>query len=117
MAVTTPIAEENLAVGKEPGAPTGFRAPILAPKKTLWRLAGEILARGGPGYLQFAITNVCNARCDFCGFAADKFDPRQRRAVTLEQARDVIDISGQKPYRPPSLCRGRTAAFIKTCAR
>jgi MoaA/NifB/PqqE/SkfB family radical SAM enzyme len=92
MAINVTIAEENLAVGKEPGAPTGFPAPVLTPRKTFWRLAGEILAHGGPGYLQFAITNICNAKCDFCGFAADKFDPRQRRSVTLEQAREVIDI-------------------------
>jgi len=36
---------------------------------------------------------VCNAKCDFCGFAADRFDARQRRSVTLQEARDVIDIS------------------------
>ncbi len=56
------------------------------------RAIGEVLEHGGPGYLQFAITNVCNARCDFCGFAVDRFDPRQRRSVTLAQARDVVDV-------------------------
>ncbi len=66
--------------------------PVVKPKRSFPRLLGEILAHGGPGYLQFAITNVCNATCDFCGFAVDRFDPRQRRSVTLEQARDVIDI-------------------------
>src|ERR1700689_3577306 len=66
--------------------------PVVKPRKKLPQLLGEILNHGGPGYLQFAITNVCNARCDFCGFAVDKFDPRQRRSVTLEEARDVIDI-------------------------
>jgi MoaA/NifB/PqqE/SkfB family radical SAM enzyme len=55
-------------------------------------LIREVLAHGGPGYLQFAITNVCNARCDFCNFAVDRFDPKQRRSVTLAQARDVIGI-------------------------
>jgi MoaA/NifB/PqqE/SkfB family radical SAM enzyme len=90
------IARPNVAIGKGPGAPTESPAPpapVVTPKKTFWRLAGEVLAHGGPGYLQFAITNICNAKCDFCGFAADKFDPRQRRTVTLEQALDVIDIS------------------------
>jgi MoaA/NifB/PqqE/SkfB family radical SAM enzyme len=53
----------------------------------------EVLANGGPGYLQFAITNICNAKCDFCGFAIDRFDPKQRRSVTLQEARDVIDIA------------------------
>jgi MoaA/NifB/PqqE/SkfB family radical SAM enzyme len=93
MATDASIAQENIAVGKEPGAPTRSRAPVRAPGKTFWRLAGEILAHGGPGFLQFAITNICNAKCGFCGFATDKFDPRRHRAVTLEQARDVIDIS------------------------
>lgn len=43
--------------------------------------------------MQFAITNVCNAKCDFCGFAVDRFDPKQRRSVTLQEARMVIDIA------------------------
>ena len=56
-------------------------------------MIGEVLRHGGPGYLQFAITNICNARCDFCGFAVDRFDPKQRRSVTLKEAKDVIDIA------------------------
>jgi MoaA/NifB/PqqE/SkfB family radical SAM enzyme len=50
------------------------------------------LDHGGPGYLQFAITNVCNAKCDFCGFAVERLEPAQHRSVTLAQARDVVDI-------------------------
>ena len=52
-----------------------------------------MLDHGGPGYLQFAITNICNADCGFCGFARSKFDPKARRSVTLQEARDVIDIA------------------------
>lgn len=70
-----------------------FTSPVARPKKSGWQLFKEVLQHGGPGYLQFAITNVCNAKCDFCGFAVDKFDPRQRRSVTLEEARDAIDIA------------------------
>jgi MoaA/NifB/PqqE/SkfB family radical SAM enzyme len=66
--------------------------PAPRKQKSGWQLFRETLAHGGPGYLQFAITNICNAKCDFCGFAVNRFDPRQRRMVTLEQARDVIDI-------------------------
>ena len=66
---------------------------IAPPKKSGWQLFKEVLDHGGPGYLQFAITNICNARCDFCGFAVDRFDPKQRRSVTLQEARDVIDIA------------------------
>ncbi|HMJ90037.1 MAG TPA: radical SAM protein, partial [Candidatus Acidoferrum sp.] len=66
---------------------------IEVPRKSGWQLFKEVLAHGGPGYLQFAITNICNAKCDFCGFAVDKFDPKARRSVTLEEARDAIDIA------------------------
>jgi MoaA/NifB/PqqE/SkfB family radical SAM enzyme len=79
-----------------PTAPTGSGMaalrPVPRPRKGLFKLLGEVLRDGGPGYLQFAITNICNAKCDFCGFAVDRFDPKQRRSVTLQEARDVIDI-------------------------
>src|SRR5437016_4790936 len=71
----------------------GFARPVVKPVKSLSRLLGEVLSHGGPGYLQFAITNICNAKCDFCGFAVDRFDPKQRRSVTLKEAKDAIDIA------------------------
>src|SRR3989454_3488868 len=70
-----------------------FPKPVARAKKSVFRLLGEVLDHGGPGYLQFAITNICNAKCDFCGFAVDRFDPKQRRSVTLQEARDVIAIA------------------------
>ena len=71
---------------------TDFTRPVARPKKSVLKLIGEVLDHGGPGYLQFAITNLCNARCDFCNFAVDRFDPKQRRSVTLQEAQDVVDI-------------------------
>src|SRR5262249_3309063 len=65
-------------------------APVKRPGTSAWRLFRDVLDHGGPGYLQFAITNICNAKCDFCGFAVDRFDARMRRSVTLQEARDVI---------------------------
>src|SRR5207248_5403188 len=67
--------------------------PVQRPAKSVLKLAAEVLDHGGPGYLQFAITNICNAKCDFCGFAVDRFDPKMRRSVTLKEAKDVIDIA------------------------
>ena len=67
--------------------------PVVRPKKSVLKLVGEVLNHGGPGYLQFAITNICNADCDFCGFARSKFDPKARSSVTLQEARAVIDIA------------------------
>src|SRR3954464_5331974 len=72
--------------------PSASQTAVTPPRKSAWKLLGEVLDHGGPGYLQFAITNICNAKCDFCGFAVDRFDPKQRRSVTLAEARDVIDI-------------------------
>jgi MoaA/NifB/PqqE/SkfB family radical SAM enzyme len=73
-------------------APIQAPGPVTRPKGGVFKLIGEVLHHGGPGYLQFAITNICNAKCDFCGFAVDRFDPKKRRSVTLAEARDVIDI-------------------------
>src|SRR5437879_4076455 len=67
--------------------------PVVKPKPSVFKLIGEVLRHGGPGYLQFAITNVCNAKCDFCGFAVDRFDPKQRRSVARQAAKAVIGIA------------------------
>jgi len=75
-----------------PAAPPPAASPVARPRTSVLKLLGDVLDHGGPGYLQFAITNICNAKCDFCGFAVDRFDPRQRKSVTLAEARDVIDI-------------------------
>ena len=83
------VAEVALAAS---GAHT-FSTPVNRSKKGTLKLVGEVLNHGGPGYLQFAITNICNADCDFCGFARSKFDPKARRSVTLQEARDAIDIA------------------------
>jgi MoaA/NifB/PqqE/SkfB family radical SAM enzyme len=84
-----PTAEPVSAAGAAPD----FSKPVTRPKKGVLKLMGEVLKHGGPGYLQFAITNICNADCDFCGFARSKFDPKARRSVTLQEARDAIDIA------------------------
>jgi len=72
--------------------PPDFSKPVMRLKKGALKLIGEVLNHGGPGYLQFAITNICNADCDFCGFARSKSNPKAGRSVTLQEARDVIDI-------------------------
>src|ERR1700748_3021885 len=82
------------AARKNTPAPAGdFPQPVVRPKKGALKLFKEVLNHGGPGYLQFAITNICNADCGFCGFARSKFDPKARRSVTLDEAKRVIDIA------------------------
>ncbi len=86
------IATGSDAPSARPGPEAGASRPVPRPRTGPLQLIGEVLRDGGPGYLQFAITNLCNAKCDFCGFAVDQLDPKQRRSVTLQEARDVIDI-------------------------
>jgi MoaA/NifB/PqqE/SkfB family radical SAM enzyme len=92
----TDMSTAQLASAAAPSATVGpgvdFSRPVRRPETSRFKLFREVLQHGGPGYLQFAITNICNAKCDFCGFAVDRFDPKQRRSVTLQEARDVIDI-------------------------
>jgi MoaA/NifB/PqqE/SkfB family radical SAM enzyme len=87
---TTPRA---VAAAPPTASASDLSIPVVRPKKSVLKLVGEVLNHGGPGYLQFAITNICNADCDFCGFARSKFDPKARSSVTLQEARAVIDIA------------------------
>ena len=104
------LTAETISTGqKPPTAAPPARGPVALKRKSLLKLAGEILDHGGPGYLQFAITNICNAKCDFCGFARDKFDPRQRRSVSLERGAECHRHLRPKPHRLPSFRRRRTA--------
>src|SRR6267378_3265337 len=89
----TLTATEPKRADAPPAPAADFSKPVAKPRKSTFKLIGEVLNHGGPGYLQFAITNICNAKCDFCGFAVDRFDPKQRRSVTLQEAKDVIDIA------------------------
>ena len=93
--MTTDTASDIQVPRAEGKIPPGRTSPPpIRPKKTgALTLFREVLRHGGPGYLQFAITNLCNADCDFCGFARSKFDPKARRSVTLEEARRVIDVA------------------------
>lgn len=90
--MNAPLPEVSSAAPPAASA-VALSAPVVRPKQSVLKLIGEVLKHGGPGYLQFAITNICNADCGFCGFARSKFDPAARRSVTLKEARDVIDIA------------------------
>src|SRR3954454_2732732 len=92
---TATLTAPDAPATKAPAPAPDFSKPVSRPTKSVFKLLGEVLAHGGPGYLQFAITNICNAKCDFCGFAVDRFDPKKRRSVTLQEAKDVIDIAGK----------------------
>ena len=91
--MSTALLNRSAAPTAAAGPGVDFSRPVQRPRTSSLKLFRDVLQHGGPGYLQFAITNICNAKCDFCGFAVDRFDPKKRRSVTLQEARDVIDIS------------------------
>jgi MoaA/NifB/PqqE/SkfB family radical SAM enzyme len=93
MSNASATVEPPPAESTRPAAPVDYSRPVVLPKKSAWKLFREVLDHGGPGYLQFAITNICNADCGFCGFARSQFDPKARRSVTLKEAQDVVDIA------------------------
>ena len=51
---------------------------------------------GGPSTCQFAITNVCNAACDFCNFSRDKLSKDHSRSVSLEDGLRALEILRQQ---------------------
>ena len=83
----------SLAAAEISAPPNDLTRPVARPQSSAWQLFKDVLDHGGPGYLQFAITNICNADCAFCGFARSQFDPKQRHSVTLQEAKDVVDIA------------------------
>ncbi len=96
--MSTILTEPNSPVaGADPATAVApdFTRALRRSKKGVLKLVGEVLRHGGPGYLQFAITNICNADCDFCGFARSKFDPKARRSVTWHEACQAIDIAAK----------------------
>lgn len=92
IAVTEPPVA-SAAPARRPSSAPDFSQPVVRPKTSGWQLFKDVLNHGGPGYLQFAITNICNADCGFCGFARSQFDPKKRHSVTLQEAKDVVDIA------------------------
>ena len=84
---------ENIQAPQMAAAKAESLPPVQKPKTSPWRVFRQVLENGGPGYLQFAITNICNAKCGFCGFAAGNLQASQRQSVTLDQAKDVIRIA------------------------
>lgn len=52
----------------------------------------RLLPGGGPGACNIAVTNACNAKCDFCGYAYDKMDTAQRLWVDFDGLCRALDI-------------------------
>jgi hypothetical protein len=52
----------------------------------------RLLPHGGPGVCNIAVTNVCNAKCDFCNYARDKNFVNERVWIDYDKLCQAIDI-------------------------
>jgi MoaA/NifB/PqqE/SkfB family radical SAM enzyme len=66
----------------------------------------KLLPLGGPGVCNMAITNVCNAKCDFCNYARDKMFVQDRVWVDYDQYCQALDILYDRGIRYLTLVGG-----------
>lgn len=52
----------------------------------------QLVAHGGPGLCNIAITNSCNARCDFCNFANGKLARKDLRWMDASRIDSALQI-------------------------
>lgn len=63
-----------------------------------WDLT-HLMRRGGPAICNIAITNSCNATCDFCNFAVNKQQTGKLRWLDADQFPLALDILHQRGVR------------------
>jgi MoaA/NifB/PqqE/SkfB family radical SAM enzyme len=59
----------------------------------------RLIRRGGPALCNVAVTNACNATCDFCNFAYNKNRVGERRWIDVEQFERALDILHERDVR------------------
>ena len=59
----------------------------------------RLVRHGGPSICNIAVTNVCNATCDFCNFAHDKGHVTHRSYMDVDDYRKALDILYRRGVR------------------
>ena len=59
----------------------------------------RLISRGGPALCNVAVTNACNAACDFCNFARGKVGARNLRWIDADQFGRALDILRERDIR------------------
>jgi len=59
----------------------------------------RLISRGGPALCNVAVTNACNAACDFCNFARGEVGARNLRWINAEQFGRALDILRKRDIR------------------
>jgi MoaA/NifB/PqqE/SkfB family radical SAM enzyme len=68
----------------------------------------RLLGRGGPALCNVAVTNACNARCDFCNFANGRISHQDIRWINANQFSRALDILHGRDIRYVSFFGGET---------
>jgi len=68
----------------------------------------RLLRRGGPALCNVAVTNACNATCDFCNFANGKVPHHALRWINADEFGRALDILYQREVRYISFFGGET---------
>jgi MoaA/NifB/PqqE/SkfB family radical SAM enzyme len=82
-----------------------------------------VIGRGGPALCNIAVTNSCNAGCDFCNFARGKVPAKQLRWIDVDQFDRALAILHQRDIRYISFFGGepllhpRLAEMIRMVVR
>jgi MoaA/NifB/PqqE/SkfB family radical SAM enzyme len=68
----------------------------------------RLIRHGGPALCNIAVTNSCNAACDFCNFARGKVASRDLRWIDADQFDRALDILYKRGVRYVSFFGGET---------
>ncbi len=70
----------------------------------------RLISRGGPALCNVAVTNACNAACDFCNFARGKVGSSNLRWIDADQFGRALDILRKRDIRYVSFFGGEPFA-------
>src|SRR5437879_8948267 len=59
----------------------------------------RLITRGGPALCNVAVTNACNAACDFCNFARGKVGASNLRWIDADKFGRSLDILRKRDIR------------------
>jgi len=68
----------------------------------------RVIRRGGPAFCSVAVTNACNAACDFCNFARGKVGASNRRWLDADLFDRALAILHKRDVRYVSFFGGET---------
>jgi MoaA/NifB/PqqE/SkfB family radical SAM enzyme len=80
---------------------------LNSPASKTWDML-RLIRRGGPALCNVAVTNACNAACDFCNFARGKVARGELRWIDAEQFPRALDILHKRGVRYMSFFGGET---------